>query len=68
MVKALQQTMADERKILLAEADRMSLRVVDHAFYRAAQLVAAVMVALLIALLFTLFFVKRMVGPTTSRS
>jgi len=68
LVTDLQQTMADERTILLVEADRMSLRLVDHAFYRAAQLAAAVMVALLIALLFTLFFVKRMVRPTTNRS
>ena len=68
LVTDLQQAMAEERKILLAQADWMSLGVVDHAFYRAAQLVAAVLVALRRGLLFTLFFVKRMVRPAASRS
>jgi len=65
LVKDLQQAMAEERKILLAEGDRMSLKVVDHAFYRAAQLVAAVMVALLIAFVATLVFVNRLVRQRT---
>jgi len=65
LVTDLHQAMTEERNILLAEVDRMSLKVVDHAFCRAAQLVAAVMVALLIVFVATLVFVNRLVTQRT---
>ena len=58
-IKDLQVTVVAERKALTQELEHISLRVVDHAFWRAAQLLAAVLVFLAIGLVLAVFFFKR---------
>jgi hypothetical protein len=51
--------MVEERKALIAH---ISLKVVDHAFWRAAQLLTLLFVALIVALIAAFFVLKR-AGP-----
>ncbi len=56
----LPRLMAQERTILTRDMEQMSLRAVDHAFLRAAQLAAAVLVAIFIAVVVLLFLARRL--------
>jgi hypothetical protein len=58
-IKDLQVTVAAERKALTQDLERISLKVVDHAFWRAAQLIAAVLVLLVIRFAAVRVFLKR---------
>ena len=49
-LKELREAMTTERQALTQDIDQMSLKVVDHAFWRAAQLLAVVLVFLAIGL------------------
>lgn len=59
-VKDLQVTVVAERKALTQDLEQISLKVVDHAFWRAAQLLAAVLVLLAIGLVLAVIVFKRM--------
>ena len=54
-----------ERKALTQDLEQISLTVVDHAFWRAAQLLAAVLVLLAIGLVAVLIFLKRSPAKTS---
>jgi len=58
-IKDLQVTVVAERKALTQDFEQISLKVVDHAFWRAAQLLAAVLVLLAIGLIVAVIVVKR---------
>jgi len=50
----------EERKLMTGDMEKISLRTVDHAVWRVAQLVALTLVALLLAAVAGLFLVRRM--------
>jgi len=56
---AMRETMAEERRALTQDIEQISLKVVDHAFWRAAQLLALVCVAMFVALTAAFFALKR---------
>jgi hypothetical protein len=58
-IQDLQVTFVAERKALTQDLEQISLKVVDHAFWRAAQLLAAVLVLLAIGLVALLIFLTR---------
>lgn len=58
-IKDLQVTVVAERKALTSDIEQMSLNVVDHAFWRAAQLLAALLVLLVIGLVLAVVVFKR---------
>jgi hypothetical protein len=58
----MRDTVIAERKALTQEIEHLSLKVVDHAFWRATQLLALLFVALFVALVVALFALKRS-GP-----
>ena len=62
-IKDLQVTVVAERKALTLDLEQISLKVVDHAFWRAAQLIAAVLVLLAIGLVWALIVFKRTRTP-----
>lgn len=64
-IKDLQVTVVAERKALTQDLEQISLKVVDHAFWRAAQLLAAVLVLLAIGLVAVLIFLKRSPAKTS---
>lgn len=59
-VQELHDTVVLERKALTQDLDRMSVKAVDHAFLRAAQLCSVVLVALFIGMVVLLFLVRRL--------
>jgi hypothetical protein len=59
-VQDLHNTVVDERKAFARDIDEMSLRVVDHAFVRAAQLCAVVLVILFIGAVLLLYLVRHL--------
>ena len=58
-IKDLQVTVVAERKALTLDLEQISLKVVDHAFLRAAQLLAAMLVLLAIGLVLAVVVFKR---------
>jgi hypothetical protein len=58
-IKDLQTTVVAERKALTSDIEQISLKVVDHAFWRATQLLAGVLVVFAIGLAFTVVVFKR---------
>jgi hypothetical protein len=58
-LKELHEAMVVERKALTQDLEQISLTVVDHAFWRAAQLLAAVLALLAIGLVLVLVSLKR---------
>jgi len=58
-IKDLQVTVVAEGKALTQDIEQISLKVVDHAFWRAAQLIAAVLVFLAIGLVLAVIVFKR---------
>ena len=58
-LKELHEDMIVERKALTQDIEQISLKVVDHAFWRAAQLLAVVFVFLAIGLVLALIVLKR---------
>jgi hypothetical protein len=59
-VQDLRDTVVQERKTLTQDLDRMSVKVVDHAFLRAAQLCAVVLVVLFAAIVALMFLARRL--------
>ncbi len=57
-IRDIQGTVVEERKALTADLEQMSLRVVDHAVWRVAQLVAATLVVIVLAAVAGLFLVR----------
>jgi hypothetical protein len=55
----LHQAITEERKALTVDAGQISLRTVDHAMWRVAQLAAVILVALFVGLVAGLFLVRR---------
>jgi hypothetical protein len=55
----LHEDLVVERKALTQDIEQLSLKVVDHAFWRAAQLLAAVLALLVIGLVAIIFILKR---------
>jgi len=58
-VRDIGETVEAEHHALVAEMDRMSLKVVDHAFWRAAQLLAVCGVVVFVGVLILLMLVRR---------
>lgn len=56
----IEKTLVEERKEALREAEKISMKTVDHAMWRVAQLAAAIMAVLLLAAFAGLFLVRRM--------
>jgi hypothetical protein len=52
-------TLAREREAVTQDIEHISLKVVDHAFWRAAQLVALILVALFVALVAVVLALRR---------
>jgi hypothetical protein len=59
-VQDLRDTIVQERKSLTQDLDQMSVKVVDHAFWRAAQLCAVVLAVVFVGIVVLLFLVRRM--------
>jgi hypothetical protein len=55
----MRETLAGERKAVTQDIEHISLKVVDHAFWRAAQLLALILVALFVALVAVIFALRR---------
>lgn len=55
----MRETLVEERKALTQDIEHLSLKVVDHAFWRAAQLLTLLFVALFVALIAAFFALKR---------
>jgi hypothetical protein len=62
-LKSLEEKMESERKGLTEDLDRMSVRVVDHAAWRAAQLSALILVAFFTGLVLLLRLTRRLFPP-----
>jgi hypothetical protein len=58
-LKELNQTIAAERKLILAETERIADGAVDHAMYRMAQLTAVVLGAVFVGVVVLLFITRR---------
>jgi hypothetical protein len=58
-LKELHETIVVERKALTQDVEQISLRVIDHAFWRAAQLLAAVLVVMGVGLAVAIAVLKR---------
>jgi hypothetical protein len=58
----MRETVIEERKALTQDIEHLSLKVVDHAFWRATQLLTLLFVALFVALVAAFFALKRS-GP-----
>jgi len=59
-VQDLRDTIVEERKSLTHDLDQISVKVVDHAFWRAAQLCAGALAAVFVGIVVLLFLVRRM--------
>jgi hypothetical protein len=59
-VQDLRDTVVQERKALMQDLDPMSVKVVDHAFLRAAQLCAVVLAVAFVGIVVLLFLVRRL--------
>lgn len=59
-VRDLRDTVVQERKSLSQDLDQMSVKAVDHAFWRAAQLCAVVLAVVFIAIVVLLFLARRL--------
>ena len=59
-IHAISQAMTEERKALDQDLKRMGLELVDHAVWRLAQLVAAVLIVLGVGTVAILFLVRRL--------
>lgn len=59
-IKDLQVTVIAERKALTQDLEQISLKVVDHAFWRVAQLGAVALVVVFIGIVVLLFLVRRL--------
>jgi hypothetical protein len=55
----MREALVKERSAVTQDVEHISLKVVDHAFWRAAQLLALVLVALFVAVVVALFSLKR---------
>ena len=55
----MRETVVEERKTMTQDIEHLSLKVVDHAFWRASQLLTLLFVALVVALIVTFFALKR---------
>jgi len=66
----MRETLAGERKAVTQDIEHISLKVVDHAFWRAAQLLALILVAFFVALVAVIFALRRSArapgGPRSS--
>jgi hypothetical protein len=62
-IHAISQAMTQERKALDQDLNRMGLEVVDHAMWRLAQLVTAVLIVLGLGTVAILFLVRRLFFP-----
>jgi hypothetical protein len=62
-IQAISQSMTEERKALDQDLNRMGLELVDHAMWRLAQLVAAVLIVLGVGSVAMLFLVRRLFFP-----
>ncbi|MCB1130780.1 MAG: hypothetical protein KDN05_06590 [Verrucomicrobiae bacterium] len=60
-LQTLQATVVQEREILTRDIEAISLRAIDHAFWRLAQLVLAVGAALLVLGIVALWIIRRMI-------
>jgi hypothetical protein len=58
-LKELHESMVEERKALTLDIEQISLKVVDHAFWRAAQMLAGVLALLVVGLVAAVFILKR---------
>jgi hypothetical protein len=58
-LKELHEDMVVERKALTVDIEQISLKVVDHAFWRATQMLAAVLVVLALGLVAVIFSFRR---------
>jgi hypothetical protein len=56
----LNQTIAEERKIILTDAERIAENAVDHAMLRIAQLTAVVLISIFVGILLLLFITRRL--------
>jgi hypothetical protein len=65
-LKSLEETFELERKGLIADFDRISVGVVDHASWRVAQLSVLILVALFTGLVLLLRFTRRLFPPVRS--
>jgi hypothetical protein len=65
-VRDLGETVKAERLALVADTDRISQKAVDHAFWRATQLSAALALAALIAVVALLFLARRLFAKRPS--
>lgn len=61
-LQTIQQTITEERKLLVEEADSISSKLIDHSFKRATQLVIGIFLAVTILLLVGLFLVRQMIA------
>ncbi|HEY7253400.1 MAG TPA: hypothetical protein VIG37_23085 [Methylomirabilota bacterium] len=55
----MRETLARERQAVTQDIEHISLKVVDHAFWRAAQLLAPILVALFVALVAVVLALRR---------
>ena len=55
----MRETLAEERRAVTQDIEHLSLKLVDHAFWRAAQLLALILAALFVALVAAVFALKR---------
>jgi len=65
----LRQTIVEQRKLLTADAEQISLKVVDHAMLRVAQLTGAILLAVLVGIILILLITRRMfAAPPAKRT
>jgi len=65
----LRQTLVEQQKLLTADAEQISLKVVDHAILRVAQLTGVILFAVFVGIVVLLFITRRMfAAPPAKRT
>jgi hypothetical protein len=62
VIKELQEAMSEERKLLTADAEQISLKVVDHAIFRVAELVGVALIAVFVEIILLLWITRRLLS------
>ena len=65
-LQALHQSIIEERQVMTEDINEISLKAIDHAFSRLAQIVAVVLVVILVAALIGLWLVRGMISGLIS--